>query len=109
VSWLGHAFDGTWGKTATVGVLQLLRSEKLISLQVQTLALDWNDAFLQATKNSVKILKVGNKKIGYIHLWTGLHQDSATTLQRLVSELKPKIQGLVLDLRGGYGGAWWIT
>jgi hypothetical protein len=36
-------------------VLEVVRDAKVISLKVQTLALDWNEAFLDATKNSVKI------------------------------------------------------
>jgi len=47
-----------------------------------------------------------NKKIGYIHLWTGTHEDTKKELAAAVKTLK-YVDGLILDLRDGFGGAWY--
>jgi carboxyl-terminal processing protease len=61
--------------------------------------------FIDAMKNSVQILEQGGKKIGYIHVWCyagDRYQD--LLIQELNTRLK-SADGLVLDLREGWGGA----
>lgn len=61
-------------------------------------------AFLDATAASARILTVGNRKIGYIHLWTMGNEAFKTTLDQLVTGKLHDTDGLILDLRDGYGG-----
>jgi carboxyl-terminal processing protease len=104
---LNHkAFTGTWGPEAGEAVVRLKRVgqvdiEKKIRLEKLNLA----QALQQASVNSVRVI---DGKIGYVHLWTGTHADSATLLQNTVNDFQSQnIKSMLLDLRGGYGGAWW--
>jgi carboxyl-terminal processing protease len=62
-------------------------------------------AFLDSTSQSARILTVGNRKIGYVHLWTMGNQAFKTTLEGLVTGKLHNTDGLILDLRDGYGGS----
>jgi carboxyl-terminal processing protease len=107
LSWRGQPFSGSWGFSPSMGSLLVEREGEALELRVSAPAVDWNDIFNEATKRSVRVYPVNGRRIGYVRLWTGAHKDSVVTLRRLVEGLSPKIDGLVLDLRGGYGGAWW--
>lgn len=61
-------------------------------------------AFLEATRKSARILDVQGKKIGYVHLWTMAHPSFHDALDRLVTTKLHDTDGLLLDLRDGYGG-----
>lgn len=61
-------------------------------------------AFLDATAQSARVLKVGDYKIGYVHLWTMGNDAFKTTLEQLVTGKLHDTDGLILDLRDGYGG-----
>lgn len=76
--------------------------EKVITLGVKEQA--GTEMFLDATKASVRVIPVNGRRIGYIHIWTMASNDFQTTL---VSALKGPLKdtdGLVLDLRDGFGG-----
>lgn len=61
-------------------------------------------AFLDATAQSARVLNVANRKIAYIHLWTMGNDAFKTTLEQLVTGRLHDTDGLILDLRDGYGG-----
>tara|TARA_B110001454_G_scaffold219136_1_gene250317 strand:- start:53527 stop:55548 length:2022 start_codon:yes stop_codon:yes gene_type:complete len=63
-------------------------------------------SFLQATENSARIITSGDKKIGYLQLWTGAF-NSSQTLSKILQEKMTTVDGLILDLRDGFGAAWW--
>jgi hypothetical protein len=65
------------------------------------------DEYFKRTKESAKIFHFKNRKIGYVHLWTGSHHESAAFLNHLTKSLFKDTDGMILDLRGGHGGAWW--
>ncbi|MCP4603263.1 MAG: PDZ domain-containing protein [Proteobacteria bacterium] len=64
-------------------------------------------SLFRATRNSVRVIERGDKKIGYIHLLSGTHKKFLRTLRQAVFSKFKKVDGLILDLRDGYGGAWW--
>jgi carboxyl-terminal processing protease len=65
------------------------------------------EAFLAATSNSAVILQTGRRKVGYVHLWFGGF-DSDLILSNIVQgKFKGQVDGLILDLRDGFGAAWW--
>lgn len=103
-------FDGTWlSQKNSKAKLTYLQNEIQKEVDLEVKSLDWNQAFQDATKNSAKLIKTkSGKKIGYIRLWSGVHPQSANLLKKTVKNFKRlKISSLILDLRGGYGGAWW--
>ena len=61
-------------------------------------------AFLDATAQSGRVLNIGDRKIGYVHLWTMANDSFKLTLERLVLGKLHDTDGLILDLRDGYGG-----
>ncbi len=103
----GKPFDPISSFSTTAEVqLSILRAKKMIKLTVRPSLTGIHRAYLTAIKNSVKVIESGKKKIGYIHLWTGTHDDSVSELQNAVKLLKDT-DAMILDLRDGYGGAWW--
>jgi carboxyl-terminal processing protease len=62
------------------------------------------DMFLDASKDSARVIEAGGKKIGYFHLWT---QGSPKFSQALADAVYGKLSGtdaFILDLRDGFGG-----
>jgi len=64
-------------------------------------------AFLDATESSARVLIVGGKRIGYIHLWTMANDSFRQALENLVVRRLHDTDGLILDLRDGFGGMPW--
>ena len=102
-------FVGSWGGSPRLASIQIQRKGKDLDFKSEIKALDWSQSFHDASKKSVKTFTtINGQKIGYIHLWSGVHPESAKFLSQAVAKLKKqKITSLILDLRGGYGGAWW--
>lgn len=64
-------------------------------------------AFLTATEKSARVLNIGGKRVGYVHLWTMANDAFHQTLDQLVQGKLHNTDGLILDLRDGYGGSPW--
>src|SRR5579884_412103 len=64
-------------------------------------------AFLEATEKSARVLHVGGKRLGYIHLWAMAHEAFSEALEQIVLGRLYNTDGLILDLRDGYGGHPW--
>ena len=60
--------------------------------------------FLEATTNSAQVLRIDGKRIGYIHLWTMASDSFRRALEDTVLKKLHDTDGLILDLRDGYGG-----
>lgn len=102
----GSPFDGDWGSSPKAKVL-VGRKGRLISLDLNIHKLNWSEAFYQATEKSARMFKKNGKTIGYVHLWTGTHPNSASFLREWIATHREHLDGVILDLRGGFGGAWW--
>jgi len=70
-------------------------------------SLHWS--FVNASLKSAKIFIYKKKKIGYYHLWTGTHPRALEEFEKAIrGKLSQKYtDGLIIDLRDGFGGAWW--
>lgn len=62
-------------------------------------------ALLNATLASHRVFPAGEKRVGYFHLWTGTHPQFQAALTRAVREFADGTDGMILDLRDGFGGA----
>lgn len=61
-------------------------------------------AFVEAAQASRKILKSGDKRVGYFHLWTA-RDGILQALKDSVAEFDAaRVDALIIDFRGGYGG-----
>jgi carboxyl-terminal processing protease len=61
-------------------------------------------AFLDATRESATVLNIGGRRIGYVHLWTMANDVFRNALDALILGKLHNTDGLILDLRDGYGG-----
>ncbi len=61
-------------------------------------------SFLDATRKSARVFVVEGKRIGYIHLWTMGHELFKQLVDQLVLGQLYNTEGLILDLRDGFGG-----
>lgn len=59
-------------------------------------------AVQQAIRGSIRVMDVEGRKIAYMHSWTLLGGGEFDELLKL----EPKVDGLLLDFRDGYGGVW---
>lgn len=63
-------------------------------------------ALLDATERSARILPVGERRVGYFHLWAAMGAPFLQATSSALSHFEDqRIDALVLDFRGGYGGA----
>ena len=60
--------------------------------------------FLDATESSRRIVPVGEKRIGYFHLWSGQPLTLESLNSALASFEEARVDALIVDLRGGFGG-----
>ena len=65
------------------------------------------EALLNASKGSERIVSVNGKKIGYFHLWSGTNDEFFNAMNATLDRFEQKsLDGVVLDLRDGFGGAY---
>lgn len=65
-----------------------------------------NEAFLAAMRDSIRVIPVGRDRIGYVRLWSYAGWRYQELLEDELAQGRLKdADGLVLDLRGGWGGA----
>ncbi|MCM2280695.1 MAG: S41 family peptidase [Bdellovibrionaceae bacterium] len=87
--------------------LTYLRGNRESKVRVKSVFESPHMSFWKATQSSVQLLSVDGKKIGYIHLWSGTNEKFLETLKAAVLKKFRDTDGLILDLRDGFGGAWW--
>ena len=97
--------------TARVGqevVLQIRRQPDgpVQSLMLLPEQIKPGEAFLQAMKESVRLVDADGVKVGYIHVWSYAGPQYQRLLEREISTgMLQHADALVLDLRDGWGGA----
>lgn len=75
---------------------------------VTPIRMGYHQALLDATRRSVRHFDCGATRIGYLRLWSGTDDAFLETLRAHVAAARDgHYAGYVLDLRDGYGGAWW--
>ncbi|MBC7527370.1 MAG: PDZ domain-containing protein [Chthonomonadaceae bacterium] len=95
------SFRGKEGKSVT---LQVLRLGSVKQMEVVPVKENILGAFLRATEKSAKIIEIGGKRIGYLHLWTMGTDAFKTAMQSAVMGKLYRTDGLILDIRDGFGG-----
>ena len=101
------------GKPLTLDVLRPKNSSNLNAFQTQFSELKIKvspalrnaiNEFLIGTLSSEKVIHYKGKKFAYIHVWTLANPQFASTLQGAVLGQLYHTDGLILDIRGGFGG-----
>lgn len=84
--------------------LQIRRGGQMLAKTVEVHAAKGMNLFLEATRNSARIIERDGKKIGYIHLWTMANDDFRDALSNAVYGRLRDTDGFILDIRDGFGG-----
>ncbi len=74
-------------------------------LAVTPKMLDPATMFLDAMKASVQVIEKEGVKVGYIHVWSYAGEVYQDQLEEELNGRLREADGLVLDLRDGWGGA----
>lgn len=88
-------------KSAT---LKVRRGNQTFDAKVEVGSKPAMDLFLEATRNSARVIEEGGKKIGYVHLWTQANERFVSALHGLVYGKLRDTDAMILDLRDGFGG-----
>jgi carboxyl-terminal processing protease len=76
------------------------------SVQIQARTHGMQQFFLDATRESTRIVPIGKRATGYFHLWAGTNEVFLNSMNTAMEEFEAKqVDALILDLRGGFGGA----
>ena len=84
--------------------LTVKRKEQTLEKEVDVHGAKGMNLFLEATRNSVKVIEYEGKKIGYIHLWTMANDEFRNALSSAVYGRLKDTDGFILDIRDGFGG-----
>ncbi len=100
------AFNGAGGAVSEV-TLEVRRGSETRTVTLTPVWQNPNRSMLEATRNSARTIDLGNGlEAGYLHLWAGTHGDVLPVFLQAVESLADT-DALILDLRGGFGGAWY--
>ena len=92
------------GATAALIVLEDGRTRRTLYVMPKTQGMQ--DFFLDATRDSERIEQIQGHAVGYVHLWSGAGPLFLAALNSALANFeRHHISALILDLRGGYGGA----
>jgi len=101
-----HPFD-SFANSDHVRRVTVLRNGQRLHFKLRPVHEGLHASFLQATRNSVRVIERAGKKIGYIHLWSGTDDSFLQALKDALATKLKETDALILDLRDGFGGAWW--
>jgi len=98
------SFAGKTGRTVAMRLLRQAGSEPIV-IHVRVETVKPLPAFERAIENSAYVVERGGRRIGYIRLWTLSAPRSMDVVAEALAEGRLKdVDGLVLDLRGRWGG-----
>lgn len=103
----GSAFspiDSIKGKVGEKIKLGYERGGKQMTADLEVESGKGLDMFLNATRDSVRVIESGGKRIGYIHLWTQGSDGFRNALKNAVMGRLRNTDAFILDLRDGFGG-----
>jgi len=92
------------GEITTLTISSDGKRQRTVTLTPQVKSLQ---RFLyDATFNSRRIIEIGRARVGYFHLWAGTHGAYLERLNAALQEFeKVSVDAIVVDFRGGFGGA----
>lgn len=87
--------------------LTVKRNGRIEEFVVSAVTENPNQSFHNAISNSVTEYRRGSRRVGYLRLWAGTHQSNIALFRAIVMDRLIDHDAIVLDLRGGFGGAWY--
>ncbi|MEW6284228.1 MAG: S41 family peptidase, partial [Candidatus Eremiobacterota bacterium] len=99
-----ESFAGREGRDTRIRVRRQLGGP-VRELAVVPARLDGGSMFLEAMRRSARVEVVDGVRVAYVRLWSYASDDYQEILAELVADRFASAEALVLDLRGGWGGA----
>ena len=88
--------------------LLLKRENEEVEVRLTPILQSFHRSLARATRASARVLSCDEQRIGYLHLWSGTDNVFLEILKDSIAEAREmQLDGFILDLRDGYGGAWW--
>lgn len=84
--------------------LKVRRGSQTLDAKVEVGSKPAMELFLEATRNSARVIEDDGKKIGYVHLWTQANERFVSALHGIVYGKLRDTDAMILDLRDGFGG-----
>lgn len=113
-----RSFRGKVGHEVAVAVRRT-EGGAVETMRIKVMSIAPLHAFREATGASARVIDRDGRRIGYVHVWASVGEDSATALQNALSSLglnerpsrskgekdrPPQLDGLIVDMRGRIGG-----
>ncbi len=100
------AFVGKVGQSVQLSLQRTSDPTKTVTIAVTPTLFDPQKMFLEAMQASTEIIERDGKKIGYLHIWSYAGDRYQEQLEEeLIYRRLKQADGLILDLRDGWGGA----
>jgi carboxyl-terminal processing protease len=99
------SFSGKAGKAVAVELRKAANATP-VTITVPVQALRPNRTLANAIRASARVIEADGRRIGYLHLWSFAGGDAEeAVMESVVSERLKSTDGLILDMRGRWGGA----
>lgn len=113
-----RSFRGKVGHEAAVAVRRT-EGGAIEMLRIKVMSVAPLHAFREATGASARVIERDGRRIGYVHVWASVGDESSAALQNALSSLginerssrakgdkhrSPQLDGLIVDMRGRIGG-----
>jgi carboxyl-terminal processing protease len=100
-----QSFSGKAGQTVKMLIQRSPQATSQQEIVIVPKIFDASTMFLQAQTASIELIEQKGKKVGYIHIWSNAADPYQQQLQdELIYGRFKNADGLVLDLRDGWGG-----
>ncbi len=119
-----RSFRGKVGRRAEIAIRRT-RDGPVHTLPVQVMSIAPLHAFREATQASARTIEREGRRIGYVHVWASVGEDSANALKDTLDKMgattpffltnargsgrrsgePPRLDGLIVDMRGRIGGS----
>ncbi|QIR35894.1 S41 family peptidase [Tolypothrix sp. PCC 7910] len=99
------SFAGKAGQTVKMLIQRSPEKSSQLEIAVMPKIFDASTMFLEAQTASVDLIELDGKQVGYIHIWSNAADPYQQQFQdELIYGRLKNADGLVLDLRDGWGG-----
>lgn len=99
------SFRDRMGRAVTLRV-QRQAGGPFLEVRVVPRLINPQDAFLDASRASARVVERGGRRIGYYHVWAFTDSRIYEQFQEMLHGPLGNVDGLVLDIRDGIGGGY---
>lgn len=100
------SFVGKAGQPVRITLQYAESAQAIKTIEIVPVEIKPNDMFLQAMKDSLRLIERNGRKIGYVHVWSYAGEQYHELLkQEIAFGRLTQADALIVDLRDGWGGA----